>query len=315
MGTPAFAVPSLRAVARSCDVAAVVTQPDRPRGRGMHAAPSAVAEEAARLGLEVLRPGSAKTPEVERDLRALGADLFAVVAYGEILTKSLLAAPRLGAINLHASLLPRYRGASPVQRALWDGASGTGVTTMWIAEGLDTGDTILSRWTPIAPDDNAGSLGTKLADLGAPLLAESLLLALEGRAPRHPQSAEGASYARKLVKADGVLDWTLDPVTLWNQVRAVTPWPGATATHHGRRLLVTRAWPHHLLPTGAAPGSVLAVTADGVAVACGLGALWLARVKAEGRSEMDAAEWARGARVAPGERLASDRAAETESEV
>ena len=317
MGTPDFAVPALRAVARACDVAHVLTQPDRPKGRGRALAESDVAREAARLGLAVEKPADMKAADVRERLAALAPDLFAVVAFGAILSPALLAVPRLGAIlspallavprlgsvNLHGSLLPDYRGASPVQQALWDGRAWTGVTTLFMDEGIDTGDMILQRWLAIEPGDHAGSLAAKLAELGGPLLAESLLLVESGRAPRRPQPKEGGSYARKLRKADGVVDWTLDAVTVWNHQRAVTPWPGATAACAGRRVLLTAAWPHHRLAAPEAPGTVLGVTREGVMVACAPGVLLVTRVKPEGRGEMGAAEWARGARLEVGARF------------
>ena len=194
MGTPEFAVPALRAVARACDVAAVVTQPDRPRGRGQHAAASAVAGEAESLGLTVLKPADVNAFESRARLRELAPDLLAVVAYGMILEPESLALGRLGAINLHGSRLPDYRGASPVQRALWDGRTTTGVTTIWMDAGIDTGDMILQRWCVIEPTDTAGTLAPRLATLGAPLLAESLVLAHGGKAPRRPQPAGGSGW-------------------------------------------------------------------------------------------------------------------------
>ena len=307
MGTPEFAVPALRAVAESCEVALVVSQPDRPRGRGMKAAPPAVAAEAAKLGLPVWQPESLKGGDAATKLEQARADLFAVVAYGEILTPAVLAVPRLGAINLHASLLPAYRGASPIQRALWDGLAHTGVTTMWMNEGLDTGDCILQAWTPIEAADDAGSLAARLASAGAPILAASLSLAHAGRAPRRPQPRVGASYAKKLSKQDGVVDWSLDAVQVWNRARAVTPWPGATTGHAGRRLLILRSRPHDLLPARGAPGEIVEIGPGGLSVACGNGALLLERLKPEGRGEMDAAEWARGARLTPGALLTFEK--------
>jgi len=305
MGTPDFAVPSLRAVARACEVVAVVTQPDRPRGRGQKSAPSAVAAEAAdSTEAKVMKPEGLRAAATRDALAAFSADLFAVVAFGEILSPELLRVPRVGCINLHGALLPRYRGAAPVQRALWDGCAGTGVTTMWMDEGIDTGDCILQRWVGIEPQDHAGTLSARLAELGAPLLAESLLLAHAGRAPRTPQDLVRVSHAPKLRKKDGVVNWALDAVTVWNRQRAVTPWPGAATAHRGHRLLVMRAWPLHQLEVADAPGTVLDVLAGGIAVACRPGALVVERVKPEGRNEMDAADWARGARIGRGERLA-----------
>ena len=300
MGTSEFAVPALRAAARTCEVAAVVTRPDRPKGRGLESGPSAVALEAGRLGLEVLKPEAVNAPATREGIAALSVDLFAVVAFGAILGRELLRAPRLGAINLHGSLLPDYRGASPVQRALWDGRAWTGVTTLWMDEGVDTGDLILQRWHPITASDDAGSLAEGLAELGAPLLAESLTLAYEGRAPRRPQDRAAGSYAGKLVKRDGAVDWTLDAVSVWNRQRAVTPWPGAVTSFEGRRIQIIESRPADLLPAASPPGAVLEIGRDTVTVACGRGALALARVKPEGRTAMGAAEWARGARLKPG---------------
>lgn len=300
LGTSTFAVPALEAVAHACDVAAVVTQPDRPRGRGRQVGASPVAEKAASLDLETLKPEKPNAPEWIERLAAPAPDLFAVVAYGAILSPALLAVPRLGAINLHGSLLPDYRGASPVQRALWDGRAASGVTTLWMDEGIDTGDVILQRWEPILPEDDAETLGARLAGLGAPLLAASLRLAAEGAAPRHPQDRAAGSYAKKLAKGDGAVDWTLDAEAVWNRQRAVTPWPGATAAFQGRRLLLAATRPRDLAPSGRPAGEVVAIGADGVAVACGTGVLLVRRVRPEGRAEMEAAAWARGARLEPG---------------
>jgi methionyl-tRNA formyltransferase len=309
MGTPEFAVPSLRALAPCADVVAVVTQPDRPRGRGREITPSPVARVAEALHLPLMKPEKVNAPESLEALRALGADLFAVVAFGAILSPAMLEIPRLGSINLHGALLPDYRGASPIQRALWDGRAGTGVTTMWIAEGVDMGDMIQQRWVAIDPKDDAASLAARLAEIGAPLLAESLRLAWAGRAPRIPQDPGAGSYARKLTKGDGVVDWSLDAFTVWNRQRAVTPWPGATTAFRERHLLLVRTEPHHLLPPGAAPGTVLEVSRDGVTVACSSGALRVVTVRPEGRADMSAAEWARGTRVAAGDRLTMEKEA------
>ena len=303
LGTPDFAVPSLRAVARRCEVVAVVTQPDRPRGRGRRITPSEVAQEAQELGLQVLKPETMKSAALMAEIKELSPDLFAVVAFGAILTAEWLQVPRLGAINLHGSLLPDYRGASPVQRALWDGRSGTGVTTLWMDEGIDTGDCILQQWMPIEPDDTAETLAARLAEHGAPLLAESLMLAAAGTAPRYRQPREG-TYAKKLTKCDGLVDWAADAITVANHQRAVTPWPGATTGFSGRRVLIQKCRPHDLLPAEAEPGTIIRLNATGVRVACGQGSLELLRVKPDGRGEMDASEWARGTRVAPGERMA-----------
>ena len=309
MGTPAFAVPALREVAQSCDVVSVVTQPDRPRGRGQKMTPSEVAVEAETLGLQVLKPEDVNRPPWRERLAALRPDLFAVVAFGAILSPEILGVPRLGSMNLHGSLLPEYRGASPVQRALWDGRSGTGVTTLWMDEGIDTGDCVLQRWVEIEASDDAGTLGARLAARGAPLLAESLLLAHAGRAPRVPQEHSKGSYAPKLTKRDGAVNWSMDAVMVWNRQRAVTPWPGAAARFRGRRLQLMRTRPRHRLGVAETPGSVLGIDPEGVTVACAPGALLVTRVKPEGRAEMEAAEWARGMRMEPGAALETEKEA------
>jgi methionyl-tRNA formyltransferase len=309
MGTPEFAVPSLEALAEANDVVAVVTQPDRPRGRGQSRAPSPVADTAERLGIRVLKPDDARDGSLRSELQALAPDLFAVVAFGAILTPALLSVPRLGSLNLHGSLLPHFRGASPVQRALWEGSTGTGVTTLWMDEGIDTGDVVLQEWEPIEPDDNAGTLAARLATLGAPLLAESVRLAQEGRAPRRSQERGAGSYAKKLSKKDGVVDWSLDAVTVWNRQRAVTPWPGAATSFQGRHLLLRRTRPAFTLTVDEPFGTVLEVSESGVIVSCGTGALRVISLVSEGRGEQLAAEWARGARIQAGQRLEQPREA------
>jgi methionyl-tRNA formyltransferase len=309
MGTPDFAVPSLHAVAASCELVAVVTRPDQPRGRGQQLADSAVGRAARERAIELLKPSDPGDASTLESLRRLEPDLIAVVAFGAILSRELLAVPRLGCVNLHGSLLPEYRGASPVQRALWDGRSATGVTTLWMDEGIDTGDVILQRWEPIHPEDDAGTLAQRLALLGAPLLAESLTLAAQGRAPRRPQDRTRGSYAKKLAKSDGLVVWSLDVEEVWNRQRAVTPWPGAGTMLRGKAVVVTRARPLHRLPLEAAPGTILGVEGEGVAVACAPGALLVLALKPEGRAEMSGAEWARGARLEAGARFGAEVAA------
>jgi len=302
MGSPEFAVPALRAVAAACDVVRVVTQPDRPSGRGLAVHESAVASAAGELGLSLVRPRTLKDPAAIAELRELRADVFAVVAFGMILTPEVLALPRAGCVNLHGSLLPDYRGASPVQRALWDGRAETGVCTLFMDEGIDTGDVIACRREPIRDDDAAASLAARLAALGAPLLAESVVQVAEGRAPRTRQDRAAGSYAGKLKKEDGVVDWTLPARVVWAHARAVTPWPGATTMFRGKRVLLTRAIPEPAT-ANAAGGTLLGSDDEGIRVACADGVLRVLRLKPEGRAELDAAEWARGARPQPGERF------------
>jgi methionyl-tRNA formyltransferase len=305
MGTPEFAVPALRAAAAACEVGLVVSQPDRPSGRGLAAHPPPVVIAARELEIEVYQPGNMKSDAARERIASVKPDLLAVVAFGAILSRELLAVPRLGSINLHGSLLPDYRGASPVQRALWDGRRMTGVTTLWMDEGIDTGDWILQREVPILDDDDAGSLAARLAESGAPLLAESLSLAFEGRAPRRAQDPASGSYAKKLAKSDGLVDWTLDAAAVWHHQRAVTPWPGATTAFRGRRMRLERTRPLGSAPPARAvaptPGTVTGVGASGVAVACGAGTLEILELKPEGRATLGAVEWARGARLAAGE--------------
>jgi len=303
LGTPLFAVPSLHEVARRCEVVAVVTRPDRPRGRGRRVEPSEVAVAAGELRLDVVKAETMKSDALRAEIHGRAPDLLAVVAFGAILTPEWLRVPRLGAINLHGSLLPDYRGASPVQRALMDGRSATGVTTIWMDAGIDTGDRILQRWEPIAADDTAATLGDRLARLGAPLLAESLMRAAQGTAPRVPQPLNEGSYAPRLRKQDGWVDWNGSAESVWNRQRAVTPWPGATTSFGGRGVQITKSRPHELMSRYDTPGAVLEVSVEGVRVACGQGSLQLVAVKPEGRGELQAAEWARGARVAPGARF------------
>jgi methionyl-tRNA formyltransferase len=250
-----------------------------------------IAEESGALGLRVLKPEDMRSSETRATLAAEAADLFAVVAFGAILSPELLRVPRLGCMNLHGSLLPAYRGASPVQRALWDGCDATGVTTMWMDAGIDTGDLVLQRWEPIVADDDCGTLGARLAALGGPLLAESLRLAHAGRAPRLAQDRGAGSYARKLAKRDGVVDWALDATQVWNRQRAVTPWPGATTWLRDRQVTIVRSRPWHRLAGDAAPGTVLELNVEGIIVACRPGALRLVTVRPEGRAHMGALDW------------------------
>lgn len=294
-------MPSLHAVAERCEVTLVVTRPDRPVGRGLAVRESAVSAAAHARGLRVVKPAGMNAPEVRDLLAGERADVFAVVAFGAILAPDVLALPRAGCLNLHGSLLPDYRGASPVQRALWDGRESTGVCTIFMDEGIDTGDVVLAREERIRDDDDAATLAARLADLGAPLLAESCVLAHEGRAPRAPQDRAAGSYARKLKKSDGAVDWALPARVVWNRARAVTPWPGATAGFGGRRVIVVASRPE--AGAGGAPGEVRAVDREGVVVSCAEGALRLTRVKPEGRGEQPAAEWARGARLEAGMRM------------
>ncbi len=305
LGTPDFAVPSLRALVDEVDLLAVVTQPDRPQGRGRRVAPPPVAEIAPQLGLRVLQPARLKDPAVIEALRALGPDIIVTVAYGKIIPPQILALPPLGCINVHPSLLPKYRGASPIQAALADGERETGVTIMYQSEALDAGDIILQRRIAIEPTDTAQTLEAKLADAGARALVEALRLIAAGKASRSPQDESKASYVGKLTKDHGRIDWTRSAEALVNFIRAMDPWPSAYTTHAGRLLKIWGGTAVQGPATGhAAPGTVVEIRhGEGFVVSTGAGALLVSEVQPEGRRRMSADEYARGARLELGERL------------
>ena len=281
-GTPEFAVPALRAAARRGEVVAVYTQPDRPAGRGRQLQPSPVKIEALARGIPVFQPENFKSESAREQLRALAPDLMVVVAYGLILPSSVLAIPTYGCWNVHASLLPRWRGAAPIQRAIEAGDSRSGVCLMQMEKGLDTGPVLLSLETPISAEDTGGSLHDKLAALGAEVLEDGLGLLRAGLRPKaQPQPENGVTYASKLDKAEARLDWTQPALQLERRVRAFHPWPVCEAVVDGERLRIhaARALPldHHQ-----APGSVLLAARAGLDIACGEGALRLLQVQREG---------------------------------
>jgi len=297
-GTPPFAVPSLRACQAVGAVVAVVTQPDRPRGRGQHVAPSAVKEVAERAALPVLQPPRLKGTDFGERLRALRLDVAVVAAYGRILPPDVLSAPRLGCLNVHASLLPRWRGAAPIQWAIASGDAETGVCLMQMEAGLDTGPVLALRRTPILPEDTSETLHVRLAELGGELVRDEVPRFLAGTLTPRPQPAEGVTLARMVEKEDGRLDWTRPAVELERRVRAFVPWPSAW-TQLGPHLL--KVWRAVVVPGSGPPGTVLAAhgTLD---VASGDGALRLLEVQPEGKRRMNAAEFLRGHRLGEGER-------------
>lgn len=304
LGTPQFAVPALRAVLGSADVLAVITQPDRPRGRGRHLGAPPVARVAQEAGVRLLQPSRLRSPEVVTTLRELAPDLIVTAAYGKIIPQDLLELPPLGCINVHPSLLPKYRGASPIQSAILHGEDETGVTIMYQSAALDAGDIILQRHVAIAPDDTARTLEATLAEVGAEALTEALHLIAEGRAPRIPQDAAYASYAEKLQKAHGRIDWSRPASELVNVIRAMDPWPSAYTWHRGLRLKI---WQGRAVAAHGDPGTVLEVRAgDGVVVGTGAGGLLVLDVQPEGRRRMTAEEYVRGARLQPGERVGEE---------
>jgi methionyl-tRNA formyltransferase len=290
-GTPEFAVPALRAAAQRGEVVAAYTQPDRPagRGRGMQASP--VKLEALRRGIPVLQPETLRT-QLSRDaLRALQPDVMVVVAYGLLLPQSSLDIPKFGCWNGHASLLPRWRGAAPIQRAIEAGDAETGVCLMQMEKGLDTGPVLLTLRTPIGDAETGGELHDRLAVLGAQVLSDGLGLLRAGMKPvAVPQPDAGATYAGKLDKAEAKLDWTQPADALARKVRAFQPWPVAEAQLDGERVRIHAA---AALPLAhdATPGTVLLARRDGIDVACGEGALRLLRVQREGGRPVAVADY------------------------
>jgi methionyl-tRNA formyltransferase len=302
-GTPSLAVPALsRLASEGRGPLLVVTRADRPRGRGMKTGKSAVKEAAESLGLSVATPPRAGAPEELERIRALSPDLLVVTAYGQLLPKALLEVPRLGALNVHFSLLPRHRGASPVQAAILAGDRETGVTTMWMTEGLDEGPIFLSRSTPIHEEEDAGTLGSRLALLGAECLAESLARLDRGDATRREQDAASATYAPKIAPDAGRLSLDRSAEDLVRRVRAFTPEPGAYLPLGAERLSVLSAAADG--DAGVPPESVIALDrAKGIRIGLAGGSIWLQRVRPSGRREMSGFDYANGARLKPGARL------------
>jgi methionyl-tRNA formyltransferase len=307
MGTPDFAVPALDAlVSAGFRPVGVVTQPDRPRGRGHRSVPSPVKARARELGLPVLQPESLREEEWENALAEARPDLIVVCAYGKILPKDTLDAPRLGCVNIHASLLPKYRGAAPIHRAIEAGERESGVTLMYMSEGMDEGDIMASRSVPLT-DMNTGEATGVLARLGAALLLDELPLIIAGAARREPQNGAEATYAPPVRKEEGHIDFSLAPERIEWKVRAMTPSPGAYAFLGGEKVKVweARASAEETDDPagGAAPRSGRIVRADAgdmrVAAGCG-GAVSLLKLQSPGGKPMSAAEWLRGHRIEPG---------------
>lgn len=299
LGTPAFAVPTLeRAVAAGHDVIAVFTQPDRPKGRGQKEAMPPVKEAALRLGLAVNQPERIRKPEVVEELRGMAPEAMVVVGYGQILPRAILDIPPHGIINVHASLLPKYRGAAPIQWAIARGESRTGVTTMRINAGLDTGDMLLKWGTEIGPDETAVELGERLAVAGAELLVRTL--AELPRIRPEPQDDAQATYAPILKKEDGHVDWRMPRQEILNRIRGLTPWPGCYVFLRGARLHVWKA------RAGEADveAGVLHAERRRLFVGCGDGSIEILEVQLEGKKRMDAAAFLNGSPIQTGEVLA-----------
>ncbi len=307
MGTPEFACPTLRAlIERGEQVVAVVTQPDRPKGRGQQTLPPPVKVLAERHGIPVLQPVKVRLPESIEEIRALEPDLIVVVAFGQILPKALLDIPKKGCINVHASLLPRYRGAAPLNWCIVNGETETGVTTMMMDVGLDTGDMLLKRATPIDPDEDTQSLHDRMSQLGAELLGETLERLAAGDLVPEKQDDSLTCYAPMMKKEDGLIDWSRDAQSIKNQVRGMTPWPGAYSTLDEKLLKVYR------VQTGSgsgAPGEIVSVGRDGVEVACGAGSLLIRELQLEGKKRLSAADFLAGYKLQPGAILGKKGAA------
>ena len=290
MGTPAFAVPTLdRIVAAGHRVEGVFTQPDRPKGRGRKDAMPPVKEAALRLGLAVHQPERVRSVEIIEQLRALAPEAMVVVGYGQILPKAILDIPPWGSINVHASLLPKYRGAAPIQWAIARGETRTGVTTMLINDGLDTGDVLLRWETEIGPDENAGELGARLAEAGADLLVRTLA-ELDAIRPE-PQDDAQATYAPILKKEDGKIDWHLSAREILNRIRGFEPWPGGYGFLRGQRLQISKA----AEGDAKAPPGALRVLNRKLYAGCGSGeTIELREVQLEGKKRMTAAAFLNG---------------------
>ncbi len=301
LGTPAFAVPTLeRLVERGHQVLAAVTQPDRPKGRGQTLAQSPVKQAALRLGVPVYQPERVKRPESVDYLRSLAPEAMVVVGYGQIIPQSIIDIPPLGILNVHASLLPKYRGAGPIQWAIVNGETVTGVTIMRIDAGLDTGPMLIKAETAIGGDENALDLGRRLSVMGAGLLVEALDGLAAGRIVAQPQDNAQATYAPMLKKEDGRIDWSRSAVQIHNQVRGMQPWPGAYSSFRGGALHVWRARPTEGA-AGHPPGALVRIKP--LLVACGVGALELIEVQMEGRKRIPAADFANGQRLVENEIL------------
>jgi methionyl-tRNA formyltransferase len=303
-GTGEFASPSLETLtsAQEHKILAVVTQPDRPSGRKLKLAPSAVKKIALERHLPILQPARINTSLFIETLTGLRPQLIVVIAYGQILGREILDMPGRGCVNVHGSLLPKYRGASPIQSALLQGETVTGVTTMFMDEGLDTGDIILQERSLIEPDDNAALLEKRLAEIGASLLLETVRLIGLGKAPRRQQDDSQATICKKFKKSDGQIDWTLPARDLYNRVRAFNPWPSAfTYLPMARGLKQIKIWKAEVIAgNGHQPGTIVRVHTDGIVVAAGREHLLIKEMQIEGGRRLQAAQFVAGYKISAG---------------
>jgi len=303
MGTPDFALATLEGLLGfGLNLVGVYTQPDRPSGRGKKLTPPPVKVLAESRGLPVFQPQKLRAPEVVAELQALAPDLIVVVAYGQILPKGVLDIPRYGCINVHASLLPAYRGAAPINKAIVDGRTETGITTMLMDVGLDTGDMLVKKATAIGPGETAVELHDRLALLGREAMEETLRQLCAGTLRPEKQDDTLSCYAPMLKKEDGLIDWGRSAAELHNQVRGLDPWPGAYTHLDGEVLKVAATTPEEGV---GAPGTVVAAGPDGVRIACGRGVLNVGALQLPGKKRLPAAEFLRGRSLSPGTRLES----------
>jgi len=313
MGTAELSCASLDKLARDekYSVAAVVTQPDKPRGRDLKLQPSPVKSLALKLNLPVLQPGRARDERFIAELRALKPDLIVVVAYGQILPQTILDLPRFGCLNVHTSLLPKYRGAAPIQWAIANGETETGVTVMKMDAGLDTGPIVSQRRTAILVEDDSATLHDRLARLGAELLAQTIPDFVAGKIQPAPQPAVGISHAPKIKKEDGHIDWSLPAKTIRNRLRAFTPWPGAftgwkptsNIQHPTPNIQLLKIWKAEIIEQSAGAGEILSADKNGIMVGSGRDALRILELQREGGRRMNAAEFLAGHPLKPGDKF------------
>jgi len=300
MGTPEFAVPALRALHENGqDVALVVTQPDRPKGRGRKVIPPPVKEVAVSFGYEINQPASIRTDEFANHMAKYKPDIIVVVAYGHIIPKNILAIPKIATINIHASLLPKYRGPAPIQWAIINGEKETGVTIILMDEGLDTGDILLSSKVEIFPDDTSGTLHDRLSALGADLLIQTIKSFETGNINPIPQDHTQATYAHILKKNDGRMNWEMPAQTLEAFIRGMTPWPGAFTFHGNKRLKIFKAIAI-IIDTVETPGTVIKRFPDELCVATGKGVLSLIKIQSESGKRLLIKDFLRGYKIPPG---------------
>lgn len=303
MGTPQFAVSCLEALLESeCNIVAVVTQPDRPQGRKKVLTPSPVKEAALKRHLPVLQPERMRDKDAVEELASFHPDLIVTAAYGQILPKSLLEVPELGCVNVHGSLLPAYRGGAPIQRAIINGETRTGITLMYMAQGMDTGDMIAVEEVEISDEDTSGTLFEKMSVAGAALLKRELPRLLEGRVPAQPQDESLATYAPNLTREDERIDWNRSPREIFNQVRGLSPFSGGYTLWNGETFKIWEVQrPEEDGPEpGAAPGTVLDVSDKAIVVACGGGAVRLTKIQPAGKKAMSVSDFARGTSMQAG---------------